>query len=116
MSKVQIDGADEIKRLQSCLNDLITVMALPALWTGCDPNQIVKTLLDGLVSMLRLDFAYARTSNSVEESPLELLRVVHRQTPPVQPHDVGMALNHWLIGDLPTSPLTVPNPIGDGEI
>src|SRR6266850_6723306 len=116
MSKVQIDGADEIKRLQSCLNDLISVMALPALWTGCDPNQIVKTLLDGLVSMLGLDFAFARTSNSVDGPPIELLRVVHRQTPPVQPHEVGRALNHWLTGDLPTSPLTVPNPIGDGEI
>jgi PAS domain S-box-containing protein len=115
-SKVQIDSSTEIKRLQGCLNDLISVMAVPALWTGRDPTQIVKTLLDVLVGMLRLDFAYARTSNSVDGSPIELLRVVHRQTPLAQPHEVGRALNDWLTDDLPTSPLTVPNPIGDGEI
>ena len=91
-------------------------MAFPALWSGRDPTQIVKTLLDGLVGMLRLDFAYARTSNTIEDSPIELLRVVHRQTSLAQPHEVGQALHRWLTGDLPTSPLTVPNPIGEGEI
>src|SRR5882762_148515 len=108
--------ADEIKRLQGCLNDLISVMAFPALWSGRDPTQIVKTLLDGLVGMLRLDFAYARASNSVEGSPIELLRLVNRHTPIAQPYEVGRALNRWLTGDFPSSPLTVPNPVGDGEI
>ena len=52
--------ADEIKRLQGCINDLISVLALPAIWSGHEPSQIVSTLLDVLLGMLRLDFAYAR--------------------------------------------------------
>jgi hypothetical protein len=26
--------ADEIKRLQGCINDLISLLALPAIWSG----------------------------------------------------------------------------------
>src|SRR5215470_4902797 len=31
------ETANEIKRLQGCINDLISVLALPAMWTGQDP-------------------------------------------------------------------------------
>jgi hypothetical protein len=27
-------SAEEVKRLQRCMNDLISMMALPALWSG----------------------------------------------------------------------------------
>jgi hypothetical protein len=49
--------ADEIKNLKACINDLISVLALPAIWTGSEPSQILSTLLDVLLGMLRLDFA-----------------------------------------------------------
>ena len=67
--------ADEIKRLQGCLNDLISVLALPALWGDHEPSQIVSTLLDVLLGMLRLDFAYARLSEALDGSPIEVVRV-----------------------------------------
>ena len=41
--------ADEIKRLQGCINDLISVLALPAIWSGHESSQIVSTLLDVLL-------------------------------------------------------------------
>ena len=50
--------ADDIKRLQGCITDLLSVLALPALWSGHGSAQIVDTLLDVLVRLLRLDFAY----------------------------------------------------------
>jgi len=46
--------ADEIKRLQRCNNDLLSVLALPAIWSGGDPSQIVHTLLDALLGILGL--------------------------------------------------------------
>ena len=46
--------SDEIKRLQSCISDLISVLALPALWSGREPSDIAGTLLDVLLTMLRL--------------------------------------------------------------
>ena len=56
--------ADEVKRLQGCINDLFGVLALPALWNDRESSKVIGTLLDALVGMLRLDFAYARLSDT----------------------------------------------------
>jgi PAS domain S-box-containing protein len=106
--------ADEIKRLQGCINDLISVLALPAIWSGHEPSQIVSTLLDVLLRMLRLDFAYV--SETINGSLIEVLRVAQRRNLTAQPQEVGRALTRWLTSAPPTSPLMVPNPVGEGEV
>jgi hypothetical protein len=40
--------SEEIKDLKRCLNDLVSVLALPAIWSGFQPPQIVHALLDAL--------------------------------------------------------------------
>jgi PAS domain S-box-containing protein len=109
----QENAADTIKRLQGCISDLTSVLALPALWTGNEPSQIINTLLDGLVGMLRLDFAYGRLSNG---PPVEVLRLAQRQTPLTPPEEIGRALNPWLTGSPHDAPISIPNPIGAGEV
>src|ERR1700733_11643380 len=69
------DPAQEIKRLQRCINDLTSLLALPAIWRGSEPSQIVQTLLDVLLRMLTLDFAYTRLSDAFGVTPVEILRV-----------------------------------------
>src|SRR5580692_11770963 len=69
------DPAQEIKRLRRCINDLTSLLALPAIWRGSEPSQIVQTLLDVLFRMLNLDFAYARLSDAFGAVPVEILRV-----------------------------------------
>ena len=69
------DPAQEIKRLQRCINDLTSLLALPGIWRGSEPSQIVQTLLDVLLRMLTLDFAYARLSDAFGVVPVEILRV-----------------------------------------
>jgi PAS domain S-box-containing protein len=69
------DPGQEIKRLQRCMNDLVSLLALPAIWRGNEPSQIVQTVLDVLLRMLSLDFAYARLSDAFAEMPVEILRV-----------------------------------------
>src|SRR6202046_5387962 len=69
------DQTQEIKRLQRCINDLVSLLALPAIWRGSEPSQIVQTLLDVLLRMLSLDFAYARLSDAFGAIPVEILRV-----------------------------------------
>src|SRR6266849_1086381 len=108
--------ADEVKRLQSCINDLISVLALPAIWSGNESSQIVGTLLDVLLAMLRLDFAYARLSDPSDGPPIEVVRLTQRQHPHAQPQEVGRALDRWLSGDQTTSRYVVPNPAGEGEV
>src|SRR5579864_1045232 len=64
--------ADEIQRLRSCINDLIGVLAIPATWASRGSAQIVENLLNALMGMLRLDFAYARFKDP-SGSPLEVV-------------------------------------------
>ena len=110
------DGTDEIRRLQGCINDLISLQTLPAIWDGRESGSIVSTLLDVLVSMLRLDFAYVRLSDSINESPVELLQLAQRRAPLPQALEIGRALDRWLTNQSANAPLVVPNPAGDGEV
>src|SRR5882762_6229940 len=108
--------ADEVSRLQGCINDLISVLALPAMWSGQEPAQIVGTLLDVLIGMLRLDFAYARLKDPAGESPIELLRLPQSRNLTASPQDIGHVLQPWLGDDPQKWPLLVRNPIGDGDV
>jgi PAS domain S-box-containing protein len=109
-------AANEIKRLKGCINNLISVQALPAIWSGGQPSQIVSALLDMLLEMLSLDFAYARLKDSTGGAPLEMARLAQDRSVTTQPQMIGRALNPWL-GDFPhVSPSLVRNPIGDGEV
>ena len=45
-------SVEEIKRLRRCINDLVSVVALPATWSGGEPSQIVRTLFNVLLGML----------------------------------------------------------------
>src|ERR1700732_1179646 len=106
----------EIRRLQGSINDLISIQALPAIWNGRESGHIASTLLDVLVSMLRLDFAYARLSDSINGSPVEFVRLTQRRTAPPQPQEIGRALDRGLTTQSANAPLAVPNPAGDGEV
>src|SRR6266851_1840565 len=110
------DGNEEIRRLQGSINDLISLQALPAIWNGRESGHIVSTLLDVLVSMLRLNFAYARLRHSINGSPVEFVRLTQRRTPPPQPQEIGRALDCWLTNRSANAPLAVPNPADDGEV
>jgi signal transduction histidine kinase len=109
-----VDGKteDEVKRLRRCINDLVVLLALPAIWTGHDPAHIANTLLDVLVKMLRLDFAYVRLSDSVGGLETEWARSIAQ--PDADPHEIGRALECWLTGETTDAHLAVPNPAGDG--
>lgn len=69
------DPVKEIRHLQRCINDLVSILALPAIWSGGEASQISRTLADSLVGMLRLDFVYVRLSSAVFEVPIEVVRV-----------------------------------------
>src|SRR6266851_6736524 len=107
---------DEVKRLQSCINDLISVLALAAIWSGSESRQTVGTLLEALVAILRLDFACARLNDSIDGSPIEVVRLAQRRNPSAQPQEVGRALGRWLSGDQTGPRFVIPNPAGEGEV
>src|SRR5260370_2465634 len=106
----------EIKRLQSCINDLISVLALPSIWSGSEPSQMLGTLLDVVLTMLRLDFGYARLSDASDGPPIEVVRLGDHRHSSVQPQQFGQALDRWLTGDQTVSRRVVPDPAGEGEV
>src|SRR2546422_74987 len=109
--------ADGIKDLKACINDLITVLALPAIWSNLEPSQIVSTLLEALAGMLRLDFAYARLSDSFGSgAPIEMVRLAHHRNLTAELQEIGQLLHPWLTGDPRPSSIVVPNPVGEGEV
>jgi PAS domain S-box-containing protein len=111
-----MESTAEIKRLQSCINDLISLLSLPAIWSGSESSQIPGTLVDVLLTMLRLDFAYARLSDASDGPPIEVVRLGDHRHSSVQPQQFGQALDRWLTGDQTASRSLVPDPMGEGEV
>ena len=116
MTHEPIREDDKIRRLHSFISDLLSIQALSAIWNGRDSGHIISTLLDVLVRVLRLEFAYARLNDSPETSAVELVRLAQPRSAGAQPQAVGQALDRWLTNQNVTAPLAVPNPVGDGEV
>ncbi len=108
--------AGEIKRLQRCINDLVCLLALPALWSGGDISQVLDTLLNTLMRMLRLDLVSVRLNLSVVETPIEIVRVAQSFGPMPPAHEICEALNHSLGDNSPKWPPLLRNLMGDGEV
>jgi PAS domain S-box-containing protein len=115
--QVQLEEpAEDIKRLQRCINDLVSVLALPAMWSGGEPSQVVHTLLDALLGMLRLDIVYARLKDPAGKTPIEVVKVAESQKPMPPPQEICKALNQWFGDDPQKWPPRLQASIGDGDI
>ena len=68
-------SADDGAQLGDCLNGLGTIIALPAVWRAAEPSQIINTLLDALIGMLRLSFVYVRLRDTEGGASTDLMRV-----------------------------------------
>jgi hypothetical protein len=115
--EVRIENSvDETKRLQRCMNDLVSLLALPALWSGGESAQIARTLLDVLPGMLDLDLLYLRLKDTVGETSVEMARVVQSRKLRAWPQEIGEALNHCLGEDAQKWPALTRRSIGNGQI
>ncbi len=112
---MQVD-TENIRRLQSCINDLVSLLALPAMWTGSDASQVLGILLDVLVRMLCLDFAYARLNVPADPGPIEICRIADHWNTNPYPETIGRVLEPWLDLYGSGSACGVPNPLAEGEI
>jgi PAS domain S-box-containing protein len=109
-------SAEEIKRLQRCVNDLVSMLALPAIWTGAEPSQVVSALLDMLVGMLRLDFAYVRLNSTYGDVPLEMVRGTQSRTLKVPSREISEFLNGWFRDNPEQWPDLLRSRIGEEDI
>jgi PAS domain S-box-containing protein len=110
------DLAKEIKRLQRCINDLVSVLALPAMWSGGEPSQIVHTLLDALLRMLELDVVYVRLEETGGQAPIEVVRLAQSQKHIAPPYEIGDVLRQWLGAPPQEWPSFIRDPLQDRDI
>jgi PAS domain S-box-containing protein len=108
----------EVKHLQRCINDLVSLLALPAIWSGGDPSQVLHTLLDALMRMLRLDLVCVRLTDPDGEAPVEIVRLAEPQTQRPMPaaHEICEALSQSLKNDSRKWPPALRNLMGEGDV
>src|SRR5260370_14375677 len=111
----QIDASGELKRLQRCLNDLVSVLALPASRRGSQPSQIVHTLLDALLGMLCLDLVYARLQDPAGGAPIEVLKIAP-SAKWMLPDEIHKTVSQWFGDDPQKWPPRLRASIGDEDI
>ncbi len=102
--------------LQSRINDLIAIQALPANWSGLQSCDMVGTLLEAVVRILDLDFAYACVHDSLVDSSIELIRLPQCRAAPISAEQFRVDLRDCLGGELPTTPVAIANPLGHGLV
>jgi len=109
------DPAQEVKRLQRCINDLVSVLALPAVWSGGDPRQVLNTFLDALMRILAVDFLYARVADPVQQDSIEAIRVDQVYGIKHRPEEISQVLGRWF-GNDSHSPKQVRDRLGRDDI
>ncbi len=116
MSAQSGELAEEIKSLQRCMSDLVSVLALPAVWSGGEPSRIAHTLVDALLSMLQLDLVFIRLNDVDGLAPIELVRFTQSRIQGASSQEIGEVLKQWLRGDPQQSPPRSRIPFGDRDI
>ncbi len=91
---------EEIKRLQRCITDLVSLLALPVMWSRSEPLHIVRALLDALPGMIHLDLLYVLLKSQAGEPPVEMVQVVGSKTEMPGSQEISATIIRWL-GDDP---------------
>ena len=110
------DPALEIKHLRRCMNDLVSVLALPAASRGRNPAEFLATFVDSLMAMLDLDFFYARVTLKADERPIEALRVSPSYQPGEELDQIAPLIAEWLKEQGVEPPPRARRQIGNREI
>jgi formate hydrogenlyase transcriptional activator len=108
-------NADQITDLQDCINDLVSLTAIPALSAGREPTQFAGTVLDALLGMLRLDFVYARMRSPISAERIEMVRFAASVSLRLPAPELGQLLNTRLGDDSLKWPTRVRDSLGESE-
>jgi len=98
------------------MNDLVSVLALPAVWSSGEPGRILKTILDALLEMLDLDFLYGRAKLDSGSEPMEVLGIAQPCAIDAGPEGIHQSLKQWFGEDPHGWPGEMRRRLGDQEI
>ena len=86
----------EVGRLKACINDLTSLLTLPAICAGHEPHQIAAALLDVLMAVLRLNAARAEIKDPADGAPISLTRPVRSENPNAWQILIDQAIGNWI--------------------
>jgi AraC-like DNA-binding protein len=101
----QEDAGAEVRRLKTCIGDLLSLSATQALTRGREPEHIMGPLLEVLMGTLRLDLAYAEFKIQGSGTPVRLARFSQRPAPESLLPEIRRSIETWLADGFQTSPL-----------
>lgn len=107
-------GGDELRALRRGLSDLVGLTALPAIWSGKQPQEIADSLSDVLATTILLDLVYIQQHSG--GMSFETARANGKIVSGQSAHDIGLAFTRWLKGDGSGTPITLPDPFGEGKL
>jgi PAS domain S-box-containing protein len=110
------DLAEEVKYLKRCVNELSSLLTLPAMWKVGEPSQIVHATIDDLLRMLSLDLVYVRLNETGAQAPIEAVRFAQSQKQTAPPYEINGALRQWLGVAPQERPPLLRTPLGDRVI
>jgi len=113
---VSIGPAEEVEHLQRCMSDLVSVLALPAMWSGQEPRRIVTTFHDALMTALNLDFLYTRARTEADGEPIEILRTALSYAGARGTDKIRRTLNRWFGADPQRWPSEIRSQLGGRRI
>lgn len=106
----------DIRSLQRCVNDLVSVLALPASWSGAEPLQIANTLCHALLGMLQLDLVCVTLHESMGQAPIQIVRMAPWRKPAPELEAVCAGLGRSLRDRPPPWPAVITKRAGAEEI
>jgi PAS domain S-box-containing protein len=75
------------------MSDLVSVLALPAVWSGNEPHQILTTFHDALMATLNLDFLYTRVRLEADGEPIESVKIAAHYAATQSTDEIRQSLN-----------------------
>lgn len=110
------ETVDKIKCLKTRVNNMISILTLIGIFAGSETYQIVKVLLDWLLSMLRLDFVYVKLKGSAGSMPIEMSQFTQSENSAWQERGVNEVLKALLRCETQTRPLVVWKSTEEGDV
>ena len=108
------ETSDEMRGLKTCLNDLMGILTLPAIWSGREQEHIVSTLLDAVSRVLELDFVYAHL-NVPDGKRIEMIRIADPENTGIDNDGLRKMLRLWLRNEPGARPSVLRGPDEDSQ-
>src|SRR5262245_49581561 len=76
-----VKDGETVLNLRACVRDLAALSALPSLWVGREPPQVLDSFLDIISAALRLELVYSRITEPRSGETVEAARAGHQKLP-----------------------------------